>query len=104
MNQMSISELATAIGAIAGPLIAMVAWLFRLEGRVNRNTERISDNEKTLESGDNRMNTIDGKIGDTLSLMYRELQLITKQFNDTSNQVSKLEGMLQYKNNMDSNK
>lgn len=97
MQQIEFGELVTLFCVIVGT----VAWFIRLEAAVKRNTERIADNEMALESGDNRMNTIDGKIGDTLALMYRELQMINNKFNETSNQVSRLEGMLQYKNNME---
>ena len=79
-------------------LVACVAWLIRLEAGMKRNAEKVADVESALEAGDNRMNTIEDKIGDTLQHIHVEMRKIADSVNDkftsTSNAVAELKGIL----------
>lgn len=86
---------------VIASFVALVAWSVRLEMKVYRNSEKIRDTDAALEAGDNRMNTIDGRLLDMLKVMNSKLDTVTEsvntKFNETSKSVSKIEGMLMHK-------
>lgn len=83
-------------------LVACVAWLIRLESGMKQcQKDIIEKNEafsEALKEGDNRMNKIEDKIGDTLRNIHVEIRHIADSVNDkftsTSNAVAELKGIL----------
>lgn len=105
MQPMTVGEFIGLIITVLGG----VAWLTRLEMRVNRGAERdeeldvkidkvAHENDQAVLAQDNRLNKVQDATNATLVQIYSELKAVSQSVNDkftvTSNSVAKLEGIM----------
>lgn len=74
---------------------AAIFWLATLEQRQKRNAEKIKEVEGRLEGGDSRMTAIENRI-------VTALQTINSEMKDSAKSIAKIEGMLMYKDKIES--